>query len=80
MNLASMKILLNTVEKAKKFVIIASKNIGDITVKSGSYIVDGKSLLGIFSLDLSTPVEVYISSPINAEVISGLKELTKEDR
>ena len=48
-----MKISINTIEKAKKFVSICSKyHDGDILVKQNKYAIDGKSILGIFSLNL----------------------------
>lgn len=48
-----MKININTIEKAKEFVSICSKyHDGDILVKQNKYAVDGKSILGIFSLNL----------------------------
>lgn len=55
-----MKIYLNTVEKIKLFSTLAVLFKGDITLKSGRYNIDGKSILGIFSLDLTKPVEVEI--------------------
>lgn len=40
----------------KKFIKIASEYPDEIILKSGKYIVDAKSILGVFSLDLSKPV------------------------
>ena len=54
--------MLISLEKAatvKEFVQVAQRFSCDITLSSGRYCVDGKSLLGIFSLDLSKPVELY---------------------
>ncbi len=44
----------------KKFVNIAQDLSVAVTLYSGKYVVDGKSILGIFSLDLSKPVTVEI--------------------
>ena len=58
-----MKISINTIEKAKEFVSICSKyNDGDVLVKQNQYVVDGKSILGIFSLNLVEPVKVIMDS------------------
>lgn len=67
------KIYLNDISIVQKFVS-ATKNIeGNIYLISGKYTVNGKSLLGIFSLDLSEPVTVELESPIQKD-IDNLKE------
>lgn len=62
-----IKILLNKVEDIQKFVRITTSFSSDINVHKDSYIVDGKSILGLMSLDLTKPVEVMIitDEPIN---------------
>lgn len=58
-----MNIKLNTIQDAKDFVEISSKyHDGEIVIKQNRYVVDGKSLLGIFSLNLLEPVRVVIDS------------------
>ena len=58
-----MKIELKTIQDVKSFVEISSKYYDiDIVVKQGRYKVDGKSILGIFSLNLLEPVKVIIES------------------
>lgn len=61
---------LNTIDDVKNFITIANEYDGQITVRSGGYAVDGKSIMGIFSLDLSkqltvefsdTPIKEYLS-------------------
>ena len=58
-----MKILLDSIEKVKKFVNLASAFPGDLDIKSGRYTVDAKSIMGIFSLDLSTPLTLSEVNP-----------------
>lgn len=58
----SAKIQLKTINDVKDFVNIASKYDFEIDLSSGRYIVDAKSIMGIFSLDLSKPINVEISS------------------
>ncbi|MBR6521638.1 MAG: HPr family phosphocarrier protein [Oscillospiraceae bacterium] len=54
------KIQLITIEDVRKFVTNANMQMCDADVVSGRYTIDAKSLLGIFSLDLSKPVEVQV--------------------
>ena len=56
-----MKILLDNVNKVKDFVDICSKSSKTIDAKSDRYTVDGKSIMGMFSLDLSQPIDICIS-------------------
>lgn len=55
-----MFIKLNTIDDVKEFVNICSKYDVDIDVKQGKFTVDGKSILGIFSLNLMEKINVYI--------------------
>ena len=62
----------------KNFNKLAAQLEGDIFLKSGRYVVNGKSIEGIFSLALDKPVEMDIVSKDEREVdsfISGLSEL-----
>ena len=63
-----MTIFLNTLDRVKKFGDIASKFDSDIDVIRNKYIVDGKSILGIFTLDLRQPVDVEIHSDNEEEI------------
>lgn len=60
-NMKSVKILLNTTDSVKSFVNIISSFDYDADIRSGRYVVNAKSILGIFSLELSRPVvlEIY---------------------
>lgn len=55
-----MFIKLNTIDDVKEFVNVCSKYDVDIVVKQGKFRVDGKSILGIFSLNLIDQLNVYI--------------------
>ncbi len=63
-----MTIILNTLDRVKKFGDIASKFDCDIDVIRNKYIVDGTSILGIFTLDLRQPVDVEIHSDNEEEI------------
>lgn len=56
------KIMLDKVDKVKKFVDIVSKFEADVYIKSGRYIIDAKSIMGIFSLDLTKPLAISFES------------------
>ena len=53
-----MLISLNSVDKVKSFVNRVSRFEEEVDLVSGRYVVDAKSILGIFSLDLTKPIEV----------------------
>ncbi|MGI6203053.1 MAG: HPr family phosphocarrier protein [Eubacteriales bacterium] len=55
-------IKLETIQDVRDFVnIMATQNV-DIDLSSGRYVVDAKSIMGIFSLDLLKPIEMTIHS------------------
>ena len=70
------EVLLNSVSKVKDFNKVASNLDCDINVISGRYFIDGKSIMGIFSLNLSTPVKVCIINTNYTE--SDINKIFKE--
>ena len=56
----SIKVYLDTIDKVKGFVNVVSVCDGDFDLSSGRYTVDAKSIMGIFSLDLSKPLTLNI--------------------
>ena len=69
----SVKISLSMAENVKAFVNIANKYPYDLDLKSGRFVIDAKSLLGIFSLDLSKPIVLEIHSDKCDDLIAELK-------
>ena len=65
-----MLVNLNSIDKVKKFVRMMSNIEDNIDLVSGRYIVDAKSLLGIFSLDLAKPIKLEFNGSKNEERIS----------
>ena len=57
----AVNIKLSLAENVKTFVNIVNKYPYDVDLRAGRHVVDAKSILGIFSLDLSKPIarEVY---------------------
>lgn len=55
-------VLLNSINEVKAFVNAVTKYDYEIDLSSGRYLVDAKSIMGIFSLDLSKPIKVEAHS------------------
>lgn len=70
----SIKISLEMAQRVKEFVNITQNYACEILLKSGKYVVDAKSILGIFSLDLSLPLTVEIYDDNCTELIERLKK------
>jgi len=69
----TMNILLKSINDVKDFVNIVSKYSYDVDLTSGRYVVDAKSIMGIFSLDLSKPIKVDIHTDDCPEFLEALK-------
>ena len=63
---------LKSINEVKEFVSIVNTFDTDIDLISGRYIVDAKSIMGIFSLDLSQPIQVQVQSGDSDEVTDKL--------
>ena len=70
----TVHISLNSIDKVKAFVNDITKFDNDFDLVSGRYVIDAKSIMGIFSLDLSKPIELNIHSEGNVdEILSVLQ-------
>ena len=56
----TIKISLNSIDKVKSFVNEITKYDYDFDLVSGRYVIDAKSIMGIFSLDLSKSIDLNI--------------------
>ena len=61
-------IMLKDFEAVKKFVDIANEKPYDIELLSGKYVVNAKSIMGVFSLDLTKPIVVAAHTESYAEL------------
>ena len=61
----TLKISLNSIDKVKAFVNEISKFDCDFDLVSGRYVIDAKSIMGIFSLDLSKPINLNIHAEVS---------------
>lgn len=66
-------IMLPDIETIKKFVEFANRFDVPVTLFSDKYVVNGKSIMGIFGLDLTKPVEVEIGENFPSEFKEQLK-------
>ena len=65
----TIKISLNSIDKVKSFVNDITKFDSDFDLVSGRYVIDAKSIMGIFSLDLSKPIVLNIHADENLDTI-----------
>ena len=65
----TVKICLNSIEKVKSFVNDITMFDADFDLVSGRYVIDAKSIMGIFSLDLSKPIDLNIHAEAGIEEI-----------
>lgn len=70
----TVQISLNSIDKVKSFVNEITKYDYDFDLVSGRYVIDAKSIMGIFSLDLSRPIDLNIHAEENVDdVLETLK-------
>lgn len=70
----TVKICLNSIDKVKAFVNDITKFDSDFDLVSGRYVIDAKSIMGIFSLDLSKNIDLNVHAEDNIdEILSVLK-------
>ena len=65
----TVTISLNSIDKVKAFVNDITKFDSDFDLVSGRYVIDAKSIMGIFSLDLSKPIDLNIHSEDDVNAI-----------
>jgi phosphotransferase system HPr-like phosphotransfer protein len=70
----TFNIQLNSINDVKVFVNTVNKYAYDIDLTSGRYVVDAKSIMGIFSLDLSKPIKVEIFDENCGELVKELEQ------
>ena len=74
LTMKTVRISLNSIDKVKSFVNDLSQYNVDFDLVSGRYVIDAKSIMGIFSLDLSKPIDLNIHADNNAdEILEKLK-------
>ena len=70
----TVRVCLDSIDKVKGFVNDISRFNTDFDLISGRYVIDAKSIMGIFSLDLSKPIELTIhESDVIDEILKALQ-------
>ena len=71
----TVTINLGSIDKVKSFVNDITKFDSDFDLVSGRYVIDAKSIMGTFSLDLSKPINLNIhGDEDNAEIMEVIKK------
>ncbi len=65
----TVKISLNSIDKVKTFVNEINRFEAEFDLVSGRYVIDAKSIMGIFSLDISKPIDLNIHTTENLDEI-----------
>ena len=73
----TVTINLGSIDKVKSFVNDITKFDTDFDLVSGRYVIDAKSIMGIFSLDLSKPIDLNIHSESDIDEILEVLEKYK---
>lgn len=69
----TVQINLNSIDKVKAFVHSVNTFNTEFDLVSGRFVIDAKSIMGIFSLDLSKPINLTICNDDDAEIMESLK-------
>ena len=72
--MTKVNVQLDTITKVKDFVNTLVACPFEVDLISGRYLIDAKSIMGIFSLDLSKPIEMNIHADSCDELLAQLKD------
>ena len=74
-----VKISLNSIDKVKSFVNDISGFNAEFDLVSSRYVIDAKSIMGIFSLDISKPIDLNVHTDKDTEdIMAALKPYLAE--
>ncbi len=77
--MVAVQISLNSIDKVKSFVNDISGFNAEFDLVSGRYVIDAKSIMGIFSLDISKPIDLNIHTDENVdEIMEAIKPYLAE--
>ena len=69
---------INSIDKVKSFVNTVTAFDAEFDLVSGRFVIDAKSIMGIFSLDLSKPLTLNIYNDDNDQILEKLKPFITE--
>ncbi|MCM1181565.1 MAG: HPr family phosphocarrier protein [Clostridium sp.] len=67
-----LQVSLNTIDKVKSFVDKISEMNGEFNLVAGRYVIDAKSIMGIFSLDISKPLLLQVQNIEDQDVFDEM--------
>ena len=70
----TVNIKFTTIKDVQDFVKIVTRHEGDIDLVSGRYIIDAKSIMGIFSLDLMNPIQLNAYAEDTSALMADLEK------
>ena len=73
----TVNVLIDSVDKVKRFSSILSSEEGECELVEGVHIVDARSVMGIFSLDLSRPIQLNVHTD-NQELLNKIRDFIVE--
>ena len=73
----TVQISLNSIDKVKSFVNDITRFDAEFDLVSGRYVIDAKSIMGIFSLDISKPITLNIHTENDEAMIDEILEALK---
>lgn len=73
-----VNIKFNTIQQIQGFVNNMSRFMADVDLTSGKYVVNAKSVIGVFSLDLAHPIGLIAEGEDEDKVIEAVKDLIVE--
>lgn len=68
----TVSISLNSIDRVKSFVNDITKFDAEFDLVSGRYVIDAKSIMGIFSLDLSKPIDLNIHTETELDEVLAI--------
>lgn len=74
----TVQVNINSIDKVKAFVNTVNNFNSDFDLVSGRFVIDAKSIMGIFSLDLSKPITLNIYNDDDATIMESLKPFIVE--
>ena len=78
MKTTTTNIRLATISDVRDFVNAVAAFEDEIDLQSGRYVVDGKSIMGIFSLDLLSPILMTMHGEVREDLLTALKAFETE--
>ena len=74
----SVTLKLSQAEEIKEFVNMVNRYSYEMDLRAGRHVVDAKSILGIFSLDLSRPITLEIYSDDCEQLLADIQPFMEE--